>query len=427
MALIVCDTIEMYKVYLKAVQYEGKMAIFLQTPKNVIIQRQLIAKINAKWSRKYQCWFVPCSEDNFQMVQQSLGRVAYLETHEVQKYFSGIAGNMKDRSLDVSGINSLLSTAIPPKAVDKGLNFDVQLPRSVLSVNNNQQLQIFLKHLALKCYSMSTVRTYRNDFLQLLQRLGDVPVQSLQPDHLKNYLVWSLKNGLSENTLHSRINALKFYFEQVLHRPKFFIDIPRPKKPMQLPEILNEEEIGRLFRAVNNLKHKAILFTAYSAGLRVSEVVSLRIKDIDSVRMRIFVQRAKGKKDRYVGLSLLVLDILRSYLRGMPIRPKEYLFEGREPGTPYSIRSAQAIFHQAKMNAGIRKEIGFHSLRHSFATHILEKGTDIRYIKDILGHFSIKTTERYLHVAKDRLVNIKSPLDDLWQKGSIQWDNSETP
>ena len=230
------------------------------------------------------------------------------------------------------------------------------------------------------------------------------------------------KQGISENTAHSRINALKFFFEQVLGREKFFWEIPRPKKPLLLPKVLGEKEIARLFNALTYKKHKAILFTAYSAGLRVSEVVDLQLKHIDSNRMQIFIEAAKGKKDCYVGLSPVLLDVLRSYVTEVKPRPVKYLFEGQQgPGTPYNVRRAQKVFQMAKEKAGIKKDVSFHCLRHSFATHILEKGIDIRYIKDLLGHFSIKTTERYLHVRKDVLVNIASPLDDIWKEGSLKW------
>ena len=175
-----------------------------------------------------------------------------------------------------------------------------------------------------------------------------------------------------------------------------------------------------MFGAVNNLKHKAILFTAYSAGLRVSEVVGLKQTDIDSMRMQIHIENAKGKKDRYVGLSVLLLDVLRAYLKQIKPRPQKYVFEGDTPGQPYTSRSAQLVFQQAKEKGGIHKEVSFHSLRHSFATHLLEKGIDIRYIKDILGHFSIKTTERYLHVKKEDLITIVNPLDELYKGKS--WD-----
>ena len=229
------------------------------------------------------------------------------------------------------------------------------------------------------------------------------------------------KLKLSENTLHSKINALKFYYEQVLGREKFFWEIPRPKKPLLLPKPLNEIEISKLFNALANKKHKAMLFTAYSAGLRVSEVVNLKITDIDSQRMQIFIERAKGKKDRYVNLSPLLLDILRKYLLTYQPRPVTYLFESEQTNGAYPTQTVQQIFYNAKNKAGIKKEVGIHSLRHSFATHLLDKGTDIKYIKDLLGHFNIKTTERYLHVSKKQLINIVSPFDDLWQKQKIDW------
>ena len=174
-----------------------------------------------------------------------------------------------------------------------------------------------------------------------------------------------------------------------------------------------------MFAAVSNLKHKAILFTAYSGGLRVSEVVNLRVQDIDSARMQIFIKRAKGKKDRVVNLSVLLLDVLRQYARLHNITGDRHLFTAPDGQSPYSERSAQKIFQQAKYQAGIKKDVSFHSLRHSFATHLLEKGIDVKYIKELLGHFDIRTTERYLHVSKDKLVNIVSPLDNLYEDEQI--------
>jgi site-specific recombinase XerD len=218
------------------------------------------------------------------------------------------------------------------------------------------------------------------------------------------------------------MNALKFYYEKVLYREKFFWEIPRPKKPFILPKVMSEAELSRLFNAAGYLKHKAILFTAYSAGLRVSEIINLQWKHIDRNRGQILIEQAKGKKDRYVTLSPVLEDILISYYKKSKTKPVKYVFESTLAGEPYSARSAQAIFQQAKSKAGIKKEIGFHSLRHSFATHLLEKGTDVRYIQELLGHFSIKTTTRYLHVAKEKLVAIESPLDSLWKKGEIEWD-----
>ena len=287
---------------------------------------------------------------------------------------------------------------------------------------NAHVLPAMEQYLTLKAYSKSTLHTYLGEMKQLLLALKDIPADDLTPNHLKKYMVFCLeKLNLTENTLHSRINALKFYYEQVLKKEKFFWDIPRPKKPMQLPRLLNETELTRLFNALSNKKHKAMLFTVYSAGLRVSELVNLKISDIDSNRMQILVQRAKGKKDRYVNLSPLLLDILRKYIKEYVPRPRVYLFESEHTFSAYPTRTVQQIFANAKHKAGIGKDVGIHSLRHSFATHLLDKGTDIRYIKDLLGHFNIKTTERYLHVSKKQLVNIISPFDDLWKRNEIEW------
>jgi len=292
---------------------------------------------------------------------------------------------------------------------------------SYISENNKQELKKYLQHLQLKAYSPSTIRTYRNEFAQLLQVLKNIEVQNLEPQHIQRYLLYCMKNGLKENSVHSRLNALKFYFEQILHRDKFFFEIPRPKKPILLPKLLNETELRKLFNALTNKKHKAMLFTAYSAGLRVSEITNLKMVHIDSKRMQIFIERAKGKKDRYVNLSPVLLDILRSYIKEYKPKPRVFLFESEQTGSAYVPRTIQQIFTNAKNKAGIRKEIGIHSLRHSFATHLLDKGTDIKYIKELLGHFNIRTTERYLHVSKQKLVNIISPLDDLIKNEEIGW------
>lgn len=293
---------------------------------------------------------------------------------------------------------------------------------TTLSENNQRAFYRYIETLILKAYSESTIKTYKNEFFQLLRELKNNNVESLTSENIRRYIIYCFnKYNLSEATANSRINAIKFFFEQVLGREKMLIELPRPKKKLQLPKVLGEGELSRLFRAVANLKHKAILFTAYSAGLRVSEVVNLKLEDVDSDRMQLFIRCSKGKKDRYITLSVLLLDVLRSYIRECNPKPLKYLFEGMQPGSPYCARSAQKIFQNARQLARIQKEVSFHCLRHSFATHLLEKGIDVIYIKDILGHFNIKTTQRYLHVRKEQLVTIISPLDDLWKKGGIEF------
>jgi integrase/recombinase XerD len=165
---------------------------------------------------------------------------------------------------------------------------------------------------------------------------------------------------------------------------------------------------------IENLKHKALLFTAYSAGLRVSEVVSLKVTDIDSDRMQIRIEAAKGKKDRVVTLAKATLQILREYAR--EYRPKYYLFEGQNPNERYSTRSAHQVFNNTFKQMGLPKTISFHSLRHSYATHLLENGTDIKYIQELLGHNDIRTTLRYTHVSRKELGKIESPIDQILRK-----------
>ncbi|MBX9851707.1 MAG: tyrosine-type recombinase/integrase [Cytophagaceae bacterium] len=191
-------------------------------------------------------------------------------------------------------------------------------------------------------------------------------------------------------------------------RNTYYID--RPLKESKLPTVLAEEEISAILKAVTNIKHKAILYTIYSAGLRVSEAISLEITHIDSKRKMIVIKGGKGKKDRTTLLSEKLLLILREYYKSQ--RPKKYLFEGQGKER-YSASSMNKILKAACIKAGIRKKVSIHTLRHSFATHLLERGTDIRYIQSLLGHNSSKTTEIYTHITKTAFERIKSPLDNI--------------
>jgi site-specific recombinase XerD len=276
---------------------------------------------------------------------------------------------------------------------------------------NQPALDALRERLLLKGYSRNTQRTYYYEFAQLLYLLKDHDVNELSPVRLKDYFVYCAeKLELSESRMQNRINAVKFYFEQVLGREKMFFDIPRPKTPLLLPKHISERDIRKLFSAVDNEKHALILKLCYGMGLRVSEIVNLKIADIDSGNMQVHIVRAKGKKDRYVNLPESILEELRAYYRDY--RPGKYLFEGRDGGK-YSIRSAQHIFKAALQKARINKDVGIHGLRHSFATHLLENGTDISYIQQLLGHNDVQTTLRYAQVAQKNLKKIKSPLDTL--------------
>jgi site-specific recombinase XerD len=395
----------MENIRLTPLTHRGGEYIALHFPFDITLNKILKALPCAAWSKTHGCWYIPLQEADYKAFRESVSGKAILDTNAIRRF-------MEERKNDTR----------PAEVIPIIGNAPTALATAKLSIENKEALDQFVQHLKLKAYSASTIRTYRNELVQLLQLLKDRPVRELTPDDLKRYMVYAMEvQGISENTAHSRLNALKFYFEQVLGKDKFFWEIPRPKKPLLLPRLLNETELTRLFNALSNKKHKAMLFTAYSSGLRVSEIVNLKISDIDSGRMQILVRSAKGKKDRYVNLSPLLLDILRQYIKEYKPAPGVYLFESEQTLKAYPTRTVQQIFSNARRKAGIRKEVGIHSLRHSFATHLLDKGTDIRYIKDLLGHFNIRTTERYLHVSKKQLVNIISPFDDLWKKNEVEW------
>lgn len=276
---------------------------------------------------------------------------------------------------------------------------------------NKKALIAFYEQLKLKAYSENTIRVYVAEFAHLLLLIKKHPVTKLSPKKLKDYFLYCLKHEkMNERKLNGKINAVKFYFEQVLNEPKMFFNIPRPKKPLTLPTMLSKNEVKKVLGQVMNIKHTVALKLCYGMGLRVSEVVGIKVSHIDSERMTVHIVGAKGKKDRYVPLPKRILPTLRAYYKAY--QPKEYLLEGQYGG-PYSKSSVQHVFKKALRNAGIHKNIGVHGLRHSYATHLLEAGADLRFIQELLGHNSVKTTQIYTKVTPRSLANIASPLDTL--------------
>jgi integrase/recombinase XerD len=405
-----------WAVGLSGMVHRGAHRVGLYFKQNAVLLG-IIRPLGIRWSSTHRCWYGPLTTVWIARLEALLQDAATIDRRGLDAFLAGAAIDAAAaealKQLQERVVVEKLPARVPVHAFTR-------ITAPVVAKVNAPALRDMEQLLILKGYSPSTKKTYYNEFRVFLSAIGGHAAADFSVARLKDYLEYCFVTlKLTEHTIHSRINALKFYYEQVLGREKMFLEIPRPKRPMELPKLLNEQELAGLFNSMDNRKHKAILFTAYSAGLRVSEVVNLKIADIDSVRMQIFVGRAKGKKDRYVGLSILLLDILRQYIKYY--RPKLYLFESELTGTAYPTRTVQQIFATARKKAGILKEVGVHSLRHSFATHLLDKGVDIRYIKDLLGHFNIKTTERYLHVSKKRLVNIVSPFDDLMKGGGIDW------
>lgn len=266
----------------------------------------------------------------------------------------------------------------------------------------------YLRKLELKCYANSTVKTYVSCFEAFLNHYHDRELQDLNEEDIRLYLQKLIREDFSHSYINQAINSIKFYYEVVLEMPNRFYSIERPRAEEKLPQVLAKEEVLAIIENTNNIKHRCVVSLLYSAGLRRGEVLNLKPDDIDSKRMVIKVRSGKGNKDRYTILSEKLLKDLRKYF--LEWRPKKHLFEGPK-GDQYSAESVVKIVRVASKKAGIKKRVTPHMLRHSFATHLLENGTDLRYIQVLLGHKSTKTTEIYTHVATNIFFKIKNPLD----------------
>lgn len=274
----------------------------------------------------------------------------------------------------------------------------------------------YIHKLEERRYSQSTIRAYVPLFEEFINHYPSKEIEDLGEKEVmdfSHYLVTERK--VSSSHQNQAINAIKFYLEKVKGGEKKYYHVDRPIREKVLPEVLSEEEVSLLLKSTKNLKHKAILMTIYSAGLRLGELIQLKIKDIDSNRMQIRIENGKGNKDRYTVLSPKTLEVLRSYVKEE--KPHNFLFEGygstKEKPVVYGRRSVQNILKSAVERVGIKKKVTVHTLRHSFATHLLEQGTDLRYIQDLLGHESPKTTQIYTHITTRGFDKIKSPIDKL--------------
>lgn len=342
--------------------HKEKKVIWIHFPYNAVLISQLKNVVNVNWSQSVRKWYVA-------------------DTQQSRKLFNlPVKHSAKSSLTQVTSINQI-------------------------------ELKRYTDQLKLKGYSVNTIKTYTTEFIQLLKLLKTYPVYDLSTEKLRGYFLYCIDTlKLSENLIHSRMNAVKFYFEQVLYRERFFMDIPRPKKPSILPKAISTHDIKKMLKTIENKKHLLLLKMCYGMGLRVSELVHLKVTDIDSKRMQVLICAGKGKKDRYAVLPESVLEELRAYYK--EYRPKTYLFEGQS-GAQYSVRSVQQVFKNAMKKANINKKVGVHSLRHSYATHLIEQGTDIRFVQDLLGHKDIKTTMIYTGLTDAAKRKIISPLDYL--------------
>jgi len=269
----------------------------------------------------------------------------------------------------------------------------------------------FLKILEVKRYSKSTQKTYIQAISQFLDYFSKKDPAELNHEDIFRYVEHKIKDKqISFSTQKGIIGAIKLFYKHIYNK-NIKIDYIYPdRREHKLPKVLSAKDIKKVLGSIDNLKHRTLISTIYSSGMRISEVLNLKISDIDSKRMMVRIENSKGNRDREVMLSENLLILLREYYKAY--KPKKYIFEGQGDGK-YTARSAEQVFKKALRNAKINKEASLHTLRHSYATHLIEQGIDIRIVQELLGHKNIKTTQIYTHITDIRKLKIKSPFDNF--------------
>lgn len=332
---------------------------------------------NAFWSATKQCWYIRKSAFNLNFVYESLNALAYIDYKKLKN------AQKTDKQVPRFDHSHRRSTHIPKEYSNK---------------------------LIQKKYSDNTIRIYTNYFKDFVHHFEGYDITDITSEDVNTYILELIQtHDISSSQQNQRINAIKFYYEKILKRKSTYYDIDRPRTREALPDVLSREEIKAMLALTTNIKHKCIIGIIYSCGLRRSELIGLKIENIDSDRMQIKIENAKGNKDRYIQLSEKMLKMLRDYFKEH--NPKEYLFNG-DYGQKYSATSVQKVIKKAAVRAGIKRRVYPHILRHSFATHNLEQGIDIRFIQEWLGHKTIKTTERYTHISRNNY-KFKNLIDDI--------------
>ncbi len=369
-------------ITLKHLLITGKRMIGLQFYPDKVLNALAKSLPDRKWSDKFSMAYVPNTPRHFDTIFNTFKGVAWINfshfSHKNNKVFNQ-----------------------EPPQIDHYRKR--KLPEGYRTCPDE-----FLQKLEIRKYSLSTARSYIAHFEGFINHYKTLDLLEIGEKEIKDYLATLVRKKFSDSYVNQVINSIKFYYEVVLGMPNCFYDIDRPIKEERLPEVISKEKALEMISKTQNVKHRCILKLLYSAGLRRGEVVNLKIKNIDSDRMLIRVESGKGKKDRYTLLSKSLLNDLRAYYK--QYKPSHYLFEG--PGREkYHATSIARIVSRAAEAANIYKRVTPHMLRHSFATHMLEEGVDLRYIQSLLGHNSSKTTEIYTHVAINKIQTIKNLLD----------------
>ena len=362
--------------------FQHKDVIKILFPINQDINEKLKQTTSAKWSNKLRSWYILKDEFNLSGFFENFKSLAYVDYSKLKNKNNGFQ-------------------PVTRKSVYSHRK-DIVLPGG------------YHEMLIQKRYSENTIRTYTAYFKDFLYHFSGRDINKIELQEINTYILTLIQtSNISGSEQNQRINAIKFYYEKVLGREKQLIRIERPRKEKILPNTLSKTEIQAILQSTSNIKHRSMLELLYSAGLRRSEVLNLKISDIDSKRMLIKVRGGKGGKDRYTLLSESVLAHLREYF--LAYKPKQWLFEGINEAQ-YSGTSISKVLKKSAKKAGIKKRVHIHMLRHSFATHLLEQGTNLRVIQDLLGHENIQTTEIYTHVSNTEIRKVKNPIDEIINK-----------
>ena len=355
---------------------------------------QILRKIDGlRWSRTMNCWYLPYMPATRKALYE------YLQGHADLDY-SAFKKKIQYYPPDQNFVNQVrvkneFSAALAP-----------------ISIELLKKVDAFKMWMKSRRYSANTIETYADALKTYVRYFSKKDISDMDHEDLVEFNnAYILKNELSASFQNQVVNAVKLFFKVIEHKQIDLELIHRPKRAKVLPNVLSKEEVKLILGSLNNIKHKTMLSLIYSCGLRCGELLSLKPDDIDARRGLIIIRMAKGRKDRIVPLSMKIFDLLKVYLASHS--PERYLFEGMVKGEPYDNRSLQQVIKSAVQKAGIEKPVTLHWLRHSYATHLLESGTDLRYIQEILGHRSSKTTKIYTHVSSKSIQQIVSPFDSL--------------
>lgn len=360
--------------------------------------------LGRRWSYSRRCWVVPNTRASVVKVGQLFGR-------DFCRFDEAVVRLYKP-TITVTELEQATNPAWPPVGKQPPARKPFRYAPTVREYDMHPAIVAVTNALRIQNYSYKTLKNYKQALIALIRYAHPAPIDKLMKPQYQKYLLFLVeKKRLSSSTMNVHINAWKFYQEKVLQRDKHYYEVAYPRQATKLPTVYSLAEVKAIFGAATSLKYRTLFKVVYATGLRVSEVAHLRLTDFDRVRRLITVRGGKGNKDRIVMLTDTLETALTDYL--MQYHPKRFLFENAENTEPLTVRTIQLVYSETVRFAGIRKRGGIHSLRHSFATHLLEAGMDIRYIQQLMGHESILTTMRYTHVTADKISTFKSPLDDL--------------